>query len=179
MNANFSDTFPKLAYIFRGPFLDYDPAWYSTVGYLLVYTMIFNAIFPPIMQVISDLQVWLARRSDQSWEKDALKIPYATKKTQVSQYFKLYTGADYIVHFKYSGILNVTYVTMMYGLGLPILFPIAVFTYGLFWLHEKYHMAYTYRLPPSFDDKLTHNAISMLRYAPILLLFNGYWMLDN
>jgi len=48
---------------------------------------------------------------------------------------------------------------MMYGLGLPILFPIAAFTYGLFWLHEKYHMAYTYRLPPSFDDKLTHNAI--------------------
>jgi hypothetical protein len=68
---------------------------------------------------------------------------------------------------------------MMYGLGLPILFPIAVLTYGIFWLHEKYHMAYTYRLPPSFDDKLTHNTISMLRYAPILLLFNGYWMLDN
>jgi hypothetical protein len=84
VNANFADTFPKLSYIFRGPFLDYDPAWYSTVGYLLVYTMIFNAFFPPIMQSIADLQVWLARRSDQSWEKDELKKPFATKKTQVS-----------------------------------------------------------------------------------------------
>jgi len=55
VNANFKDTFPKLAYIFRGPFLDYEPAWYSTVGYLLVYTMIFNAVFPVIMQIIADL----------------------------------------------------------------------------------------------------------------------------
>lgn len=68
---------------------------------------------------------------------------------------------------------------MMYAVGLPILLPIAAATLAIFWIHERYHMAYTYRLPPSLDDKLTENAISMLRYAPLLLLFNGYWMLDN
>lgn len=55
VNANFADTFPSLGSIFRGPYLDYDPGWYSVVGYLLVYTMIFNAIFPPIMQAIADI----------------------------------------------------------------------------------------------------------------------------
>lgn len=54
VNANFDDTFPKLGYIFRGPYLDYDPEWYPVVGYLLVYTMIFNAIFPVIMQFVAD-----------------------------------------------------------------------------------------------------------------------------
>lgn len=36
VNANFKDALPPLASIFRGPFLDYEPAWYSAVGYLLV-----------------------------------------------------------------------------------------------------------------------------------------------
>jgi len=67
----------------------------------------------------------------------------------------------------------------MYGVGIPILFPIAFFTYLFFWLHEKYHMAYTYQLPPAYDDSLNNNAIQMLRGAPILLLLNGFWMLDN
>jgi hypothetical protein len=116
---------------------------------------------------------------DQSWEKDPREAPYKTKCTQVSQYVTMYSGPEYIVHFKYSSVFNVTFVTMMYGVGLPILYPIAVMTYLIFWVHEKYHMAYTYQLPPSLDDKLTDNAISVLRYAPILLLFNGFWMMDN
>jgi hypothetical protein len=49
VNANFKDTLPSLASIFRGPFLDYEPAWYSAVGYLLVQTMLINAFFPVIM----------------------------------------------------------------------------------------------------------------------------------
>ena len=179
VNANFADTFPALGGIFKGPFLDYDSGWYSNVGYLLVTTMLINMVFPVIMQVVADVQTWLFRRMDQSWEKDPLKIPYTTKKTQVSQYVAMYSGMDYIVHFKYSAVMNVTYVTMMYGVGLPILFPIAIASYVIFWLHEKYHMAYNYQLPPSLDDKLTANCIGMLRWAPILLLFNGYWMLDN
>jgi hypothetical protein len=35
------------------------------------------------------------------------------------------------------------------------------------------------RLPPALDDKLTLNALSMLKYAPLLLLFNAYWFVTN
>ena len=69
---------------------------------------------------------------------------YRTKTTQIYQYLDLYSGAEYIIHFKYSILLNTTYVTMMYGLGLPILFPIAAFSYFVFWVTERYQMAYTY-----------------------------------
>jgi len=44
-------------------------------------------------------------------------------------YRDLYSGPDYVIHFKYSGILNTMYITMMYGLGMPLLFPIAAFTF--------------------------------------------------
>lgn len=62
---------------------------------------------------------------------------------------------------------------------MPILFPIAVLTYIIFYCLERYSMAYTYQLPPSLDDRLTINAVKVLKFAPLLLLFNGFWMLDN
>lgn len=29
------------------------------------------------------------------------------------------------------------------------------------------------------DDSLTKNAVGIIKYAPIFLLFNGFWMIDN
>lgn len=83
------------------------------------------------------------------------------------------------MHYKYSTILNITYVTMLYGLGLPILFPIAILSYFIFWMTERYQVAYTYQLPPAMDDMLTKNALKILSYSPLLFLFNGFWMLSN
>ena len=53
--------------------------------------------------------------------------PYKTKKTGMAAFKDLWSGWDYVVHFKYSFVLNVVFVTMMYGVGMPILFPIAAF----------------------------------------------------
>ena len=90
-----------------------------------------------------------------------------------------YTGPDYIIHYKYSTILNICYVTMLYGLGLPILFPIAIVSLFIFWATERFQMAYYYQLPPCMDDRMTQNALQMLGYTPILFLLNGFWMLGN
>ena len=91
----------------------------------------------------------------------------------------LYSGPEFIIHYKYSGILNVTYVTMFYGPGLPILFPIAVISYIIIYCIERYGLAYTYQMPPAMNDMLTKNALNLLSYSPILFLLNGYWMFSN
>mmetsp|Transcript_10851 Transcript_10851/g.14605 ORF Transcript_10851/g.14605 Transcript_10851/m.14605 type:complete len:219 (+) Transcript_10851:2354-3010(+) len=104
---------------------------------------------------------------------------YHTKTSQIYHYLSLYTGPDYIVHYKFSGILNITFVTMMYGLGLPMLFPIAFLSYFIIYATERYQLAYTYQLPPAMDSKMTDNAMQMLTYTPLLFLINGYWMLSN
>ena len=54
---------------------------------------------------------------------------YQTKKTSMQPYKDVYSGVDYIIHFKYSGVLSITYLTLMYGIGMPILFPIAAFNF--------------------------------------------------
>ena len=106
---------------------------------------------------------------------------FATNKKQIYELIELYSGPDYVgcKHVKYSQLLNVTYVTMMYGLGLPALFPIALLSYFIFWLTERYQVAYCFQLPPAMDDKMTVNAMRLFSYTPIMFLFNGYWMLSN
>ena len=83
------------------------------------------------------------------------------------------------MHYKFSNILNITYVTMLFGLGLPILFPIALVSYFIFYATERYQIAYFYQLPPAMDDSMTRNALRLISYTPLLFMFNSYWMLSN
>ena len=168
-----------LAKIFQGPYPDYTSDWYKIVGGTLVSTMLLNAFMPPVYEFQAIAMQWFFQRMDQGWERDAEERKYKTKQTQIYGYLDLYTGPDYIVHYKYSSILNIIYVTMMYGLGMPVLFPIAIISFFIFWATERYQIAYTYQLPPAMDDKMTQNAMTLLSYTPILFLLNGFWMLGN
>jgi hypothetical protein len=68
---------------------------------------------------------------------------------------------------------------MMYGTGLPILFPIAAFSYFNSYICERIIVSFQVKLPPAMDDTLTNNMISKCKYAPLLMMMNGYWMLSN
>mmetsp|Transcript_28819 Transcript_28819/g.38445 ORF Transcript_28819/g.38445 Transcript_28819/m.38445 type:complete len:329 (-) Transcript_28819:185-1171(-) len=140
--------------------------------------MFLDAVMPAITEMMPVLISKFKRWADTGFScaPDAM---YNTKQTQIYAYIDLYVGPEHQIHFKYSHILNVTFVTMMYGLGMPILFPIAALSYLVFWAVERYQVAYTYPMPPALDDRLTENALDMLQFSPILLLANGYWMLSN
>jgi len=68
---------------------------------------------------------------------------------------------------------------MMYGIGLPILFPIAAFNYLNSYICERIIVSFQVKLPPVMDETLTNNMISKCKYAPLLMMMNGYWMLSN
>ena len=53
--------------------------------------------------------------------------------------------------------MTIIYVTMMYGVGLPILFPIGLIALINLYFVERFSMAYYYRMPPNFDDELNSN----------------------
>ena len=40
-------------------------------------------------------------------------------------------------------------------------------------------MAYYYRQPPSYDEKLNKRAIKVLKFAPVFMFLLGYWALGN
>lgn len=59
------------------------------------------------------------------------------------------------MHFKYAALLNIVFVTMMYGFGIPILFPIGALAIIILYLVEKTMLYYAYRLPPMYDERLS------------------------
>jgi len=70
-------------------------------------------------------------------------------------------------------------VTFFYGLYIPLLFPIAAFTFFNFYISEKYLLAYFFRKPPMLDDALNKLVLNMMRWAPIVFLIMGYWAMGN
>lgn len=68
---------------------------------------------------------------------------------------------------------------MMYGVGMPMLFPVAALTLTNQWFSERIQIAYTVKQPPAMDNTLSNNALSAIMWAPIFLLFNGFWIVDN
>ena len=94
-------------------------------------------------------------------------------------YKELYSGDNYLIHFRWADTLNVLFVTFMFGLGMPILFPIAAVNFMGQWAAERIILAYLVRQPAAMDDTLSKTAFDLAKWAPILLIFNGYWMLSN
>ena len=68
---------------------------------------------------------------------------------------------------------------MLYGIGMPIMFPMAMIIVANQRLCERVQVAYNYRQPPAMDDSLSNSVLSIMKYAPLMLLFNGYWLMDN
>ena len=140
--ANLTEQSSVLGSVFSGVYYDYSPAWYARVGNTLVHTMLVNAFMPIIFESMTNGLTWLSIARDSgiwcAFGKKAGERYYQTKQKQIYALIDLYAGPDYIIHFKYSGIINVTFVTMMYGVGLPILFPIALLSYFIYWAVERY-----------------------------------------
>lgn len=83
------------------------------------------------------------------------------------------------IHSKYSVILNVVFVTFTYGIAYPILFPIACLFMLNTYIADKIQLAKFYRKPPLYDDRLIKSAYGYLQYAPLMMMFFGYWFLSN
>ena len=102
-----------------------------------------------------------------------------TKKTSISEYIELYAGPEHSIHYGFSSLLVIIFVTFLFGFGIPVLFPIAFLSIFILYKAEKFSIYYRYRQPPMYDEKITQVIVKMLRLAPALYLFCAYWMLSN
>lgn len=112
--------------------------------------MLLNAFMPPIFEAITQATIWLGQARDSKkyccCGVSNYDRMFGTNKKQIYELIDLYNGPSYndCQHFKYSQLLNVTFVTMAYGLGLPTLFPIALISFFIFWATERYQLAYCF-----------------------------------
>jgi len=101
-----------------------------------------------------------------------------TKQNSVQGYINLYSGPVYLylMHYKYSTILNVCFITFMYGFGLPILFPVAILAFLILYFVEKTMLYYSYRQLPMYDEKQSELVSRISQVATLFYLAFGYWM---
>lgn len=59
-------------------------------------------------------------------------------------------------------IMNIAFITMMYGPALPLLFPIAFVSYLLLYTLEVYMLYYVYKKPVSYDADLYKGVINIM-----------------
>jgi hypothetical protein len=77
-----------------------------------------------------------------------------TKLTTSQSYVNMYAGPEYILYSQYSQMLVLIFVTFMYGLLMPILFPICLFGIINISIVDRISLTYYFRAPPSYDGKL-------------------------
>ena len=60
------------------------------------------------------------RYYDSKWTHN----PYITRQEDIKQYKQIYMGDNFAIAHGYGRMINITWITMFYGVGMPILFPI-------------------------------------------------------
>lgn len=148
VNSDLSELkLPIVSKLSKGLNTDFTQRWYSDIGLIIVNTMTFNMFFP----IIEFVGFFLLRFAYRLWDSGLTLRATSTKSKSIDNYVDLYSGPAYFIHYKYSYLLNIIFVTFTFGAGIPILFPIALGSFLVLYTVERLAVAYSYKRPPMFD----------------------------
>lgn len=160
---------------FKGMYNDLNAQWYDDIGASFIITMLTAAMMP-----IAELCIAVGMQTAfQFLDRGFSFTGNSTKTNTIQAYINLYAGPEYDMHVKYSALMNMLFVCFMYGLAIPLLFPISLVGLTVLYFVEKFAITYFYRKPPMFDEKMNTLAITTLQWAPVYTMFFGYWCLSN
>lgn len=159
-----------------GTISDFNSKWFNSIGDTIIGAMVFNSYCPFIYEIL----IFYPMRAVYRIKDSCLSgKDYDSSCTTVQQYINKFAGPEYFMHFKYSAMLNITFITMMFGAGMPILFSVAAFSFFSLYIVENYMLYYVYKEPPAYDEALNLEVLRKLSYGPLFLVAFGYWMLSN
>jgi hypothetical protein len=67
-----------------------------------------------------------------------------------------------MIDYRYAGLVLNVFIAMIFGPGIPILFPIALFNILVMYICDRLMTAYFYSQPPMFGLNLTDSALRRL-----------------
>ena len=119
--------------------------WYIIIAPSMILTMFINSLYVYIDFGISFGILVLRRCIDQGFTSYlCCKKEKTTKAKTIQEYVNIYAGPEHMMSYRYSSILVTASVCMMYGVALPIMFPIAAFTYFNYYVVDKVLITYFY-----------------------------------
>ena len=147
INANLSEQ-PFGFGLISGSMADFSYPWWRSVGNVTIGAMFFNLYYPLVEAAL----YWALRAQGRCRDRGCKFSGKVTKTTSIQAYMTVYSGDVYFMHYKYSSIMTITFITFMFGFGMPILFPIAFGSFIVLYLVEKWLLFYGYRIPPMYDE---------------------------
>ena len=76
-------------------------------------------------------------------------------------------------------MLTIFFVSMFYGAGMPVLFPIGFISFAVIYIVEIFLFYYWYTKPPMYDSTISKSAIAILPTAALFNVLVAYWMVGN
>lgn len=119
---------------------------------------------------------YIGKLKDWGCSRDGQK----TKKKTIQQFVDLYGGNEqFYIEIAYATLLRMIFITMMFGVGIPILFPLTFIALFVTYVCEKYWFAYIYKKPPMYNNLISEDSLRWLKWGfPLQLLF-GFWILSS
>jgi len=175
---------PIIRSLFQGVYTDYNANWFQDIGLTIAATAFFNLYYPVIeffgfwgirhvYRMIDQRSIWPLMPMKNSANKSS------TVAKTIQAFESVYNGPIFLIHYKYSFILNVSFVAFLYGPGMPFLFPMAFLAlFGLYTV-ERLMIVYVYQKPPMYDSTINQNTLYLLSLAPVLYAASAAWTYSN
>ena len=145
---------------------------------LIISVALINAFMPPITLAI---QV-VFRNARRSWDQKRFcrrNPPENTAQKTFFSYKELYSGDEFEIHYQYAHMLVIIFVTLLFGPGMPLLFPIGMMSLMILYGTTRVQLAYFSKRPPAYNSIMTFTTINLLKFAPYLYVCYGAWLFSN
>jgi hypothetical protein len=172
----FKDFFPKD--FFPSQLIDdYSVRWFEEDGKLLVKMMTFTCIYPLIESCVKVPFYWSLRWIDRNLNQ--LVHGKLTAMPTVDEYIELHGGPDFLLSYRFAALLLQISVALLYGIAVPILYPIVTASLLIQNVVDRLLLCYFYRAPPIQNQSSTLLTLSIIKVVGILSLFHHFWILSN
>ena len=169
----------------NGQFSDLSKEWYFNAGPLVIFSMA-TLCFMPLLNIFIVFALEQYKRGFDSGfilcprkHKEKALLYYKTKVTTKAKYINMYAGPEYALHSAYASVILMVFMTFIYGLFLPIMFPLCCLGIYITLSVEPAMLSYIYKKPANYGDKMDIRAVQLLKLAPIAMFSFGYWAFSN
>lgn len=160
----------------RGKYTDFIRSWYGNNGFSLLVSVTLTVIAPIIDKYIRCLLIPIIQRYF-AYNNIKKKLGHSI----VMQYDlnRLEVGPIFLPTLQFANVLALLFITMTFTTGLPLLTPIAMIGFILYFRIDKYLVGRYYRKPSVLDDRMIRAVIHYLPYAAIIRCVFSIWMLSS
>ena len=174
-NANLRSTEYDSHYL-DGQYSDFTKEWFVHLAPLFINPFFIAFIFPFIQTSVKYCQVW----AKDLWDRRFTAAnKHMTNCLTTEEYADIKSAEHFEINSQYPKIMTIIMVCMVYGFGLPVLFPLTLVFLCITYCAHKLFIVYWYRKPPMYDDTLNKICLYYIKYGALLYALISYWQLTN